>query len=98
VKGGTTSGTATQTVKLVSDPTTVGAFDPKTVTVKVGQTLEWDFQDPTNQHTVTADDGSFDSGTCGQGAKFFVTFNKAGSIPYHCTLHSQMVGTITVGS
>src|SRR5919202_1321106 len=94
VKGGTTSGTASQTVKVIADSTTVGAYDPKTVSAKVGDTVEWDWQDPNNQHSVTADDGSFDSGLCGQGGKFFVTFNKAGSIPYHCTIHAQMVGTI----
>ncbi|HTD77185.1 MAG TPA: hypothetical protein VK898_06090, partial [Chloroflexota bacterium] len=32
-KGGTTSGTASQVVKLSPDPNTVGKYDPPTVTV-----------------------------------------------------------------
>jgi len=60
--GGSTSGTPTQTVKLVADPNTIGKYDPATVSVKVGDTVAWDFQDNTAQHSVTSDDsGVFDS-------------------------------------
>ena len=60
--GGSTSGSGTATVKIVSDPNTVGKFDPATVSVTAGQTVEWDFADTSGTpHTVTADDGSFDS-------------------------------------
>jgi plastocyanin len=95
-KGGTGSGTATQTVQVVSDPNTVGAFQPKTVAVKKGDTVEWDWTDQGNQHTVTAEDGSFDSGLCAAGNKFFVTFNNTGTVNYKCTIHAQMTGSVTV--
>ncbi len=95
-KGGASSGTATQTVQLVSDPNTVGAFQPKTVAVKKGDTVEWDWTDQGNQHTVTAEDGSFDSGLCAVGNKFFVTFNNAGTVNYKCTIHAQMTASVTV--
>jgi plastocyanin len=94
--GGTTSGTAAQTVKVVSDPNTVGKFDPSSISVKTGDTIEWDFQDSSSPHTVTADDGSFDSCSQQAGFKFFVTFSKAGDVKYHCTLHAQMLGDIKV--
>jgi plastocyanin len=94
--GGSTSGTANTVVKVVSDPNTVGKFDPTTATVSVGQTVEWDFIDNAAPHTVTADDGSFDSCSQNAGAKFFVTFSKAGEVKYHCTLHAQMLGTVKV--
>ena len=94
--GGTTSGTAGQTVKVVSDPNTVGKFDPSSISVKTGDTVEWDFQDSSSPHTVTADDGSFDSCSQQAGFKFFVTFSKAGDVKYHCTLHAQMLGDIKV--
>ena len=90
------SATAAQTVKLVPDPNTIGAFDPKTVSVKVGQAVEWDWQDPSNSHTVTADNGSFDSGLCSQGTKFAFTFTTAGTFTYKCTIHAGMQGTVTV--
>jgi plastocyanin len=94
--GGSTSGSSASTVKIVSDPDTVGKFDPTTLTVTAGQSVEWDFADSSGTpHTVTADDGSFDS--CSQtSGKFIVTFSKAGDVKYHCTLHAQMLGTVKV--
>ncbi len=96
-KGGTTSGTASQVVKINPDPNTVGRFDPSTVTVTKGQTVEWDWVDNSAQHSVTSDDTpTFDSGLCNAGAKFFVTFNSAGDFKYHCTIHAAMTGDIKV--
>ena len=95
--GGASGGTAAQTVKIVSDPNTVGKFDPQTVNVKVGDTVEWDWNDSSAPHTVTAQDGSFESCTQNAGAKFMVTFSKAGDVQYHCTLHSGMTGDVKVG-
>jgi plastocyanin len=94
--GGSSSGSGTAVVKVVSDPNTVGKFDPSTVTVTAGQSVEWDFADNSGTpHTVTANDGSFDS--CSQtSGKFVVTFSKAGDVQYHCTLHAQMLGTVKV--
>ena len=96
-KGGTTSGTASQVVKINPDPNTVGKFEPSTVNVTKGQTVEWDWIDNSAQHSVTADDTStFDSGLCSAGAKFFVTFNTAGDFKYHCTIHAAMTGDVKV--
>lgn len=96
-KGGTSSGTASQTVKINPDPNTVGKFEPSTVSVTKGQTVEWDWVDNSAQHSVTADDTTtFDSGLCNAGAKFFVTFNTAGDFKYHCTIHAAMTGDIKV--
>lgn len=95
--GASTSGTPTQTVKLVADPNTIGKYDPASVSVKVGDTVAWDFQDDTAQHSVTSDDsGVFDSCLQNAGAKFMVTFTKAGDIKYHCQIHAQMLGEIKV--
>jgi len=95
--GGSTSGTGTQVVKLVPDANTVGRFDPSTVSVKVGDTVEWDWTDSSAPHTVTADDSSFESCTQNAGFKFVVTFSKAGDFKYHCTIHAQMLGDVKVG-
>lgn len=94
--GGAASGTGTTVVKIVSDPNTVGKFDPTTVSVTAGQSVEWDFTDSAAPHTVTADDSSFDSCSQNAGAKFVVTFTKAGEVKYHCTLHAQMLATVKV--
>jgi plastocyanin len=96
-KGGSTSGTASQVVKINPDPNTVGTFAPSTVTVTKGQTVEWDWIDSGAQHSVTSDDTTtFDSGLCNAGAKFFVTFNSAGDFKYHCTIHAAMTGDVKV--
>ena len=96
--GGTTSGTGTTTVKLVSDPNTIGKYDPSTVSVTTGQSVEWDFQDDTAQHSVTSDEtGVFDSCLQSAGAKLVVTFGKAGDYKYHCQIHAQMMGDVKVG-
>ena len=96
-KGGASSATTVaHTVQVVSDPTTAGAYQPKTLTVKKGDSVEWDWTDQNASHTVTADDGSFDSGLCGAGTRFIVTFASAGSFTYHCTIHAAMTGSVTV--
>ncbi len=94
-KGGSQA-TAGKTVRLLSDPNTVGKFDPKDLTVKVGDAVQWDWVDADNQHTVTSDDNTFDSCLIGKGSKFIVTFTKAGKVAYRCTIHAQMIGTVTV--
>jgi plastocyanin len=71
------------------------AFDPADLTVKVGAKVTWTNHDSV-QHTVTADGGGFDSGPIGQGATFSFTFAKAGTYKYHCAVHPQMTGQITV--
>jgi plastocyanin len=52
---------------------------------------------------MTADDGSFDSGTVDPGSTFEMTFNEAGEIPYYCQFRGGpgdqgMSGIITVTS
>jgi plastocyanin len=73
------------------------AFDPKDVTVKVGQKITWTNDDSTD-HNVTADSGAdFKSKDFGNGGTFEFTPDKAGTITYECTLHPNMKGaTITV--
>ena len=96
-KGGNTSGTASQVVKINPDPNTVGTFAPPTVSVTKGQTVEWDWVDNSAQHSVTADDTTtFDSCLQNAGAKFFVTFNTAGDFKYHCTIHAAMTADVKV--
>jgi plastocyanin len=70
-------------------------YVPSTLTVAVGDTVTWASID-TPDHTVTADDGSFDSGTLSNGDTFEHTFDEAGDYAFHCTIHSSMTGTITV--
>jgi plastocyanin len=70
-------------------------FDPATVTVNVGDTVTWTNNDSVD-HTATANGGSFDTGSIGNGQSDSVTFTAAGNFPYHCSLHPQMTGTVVV--
>jgi plastocyanin len=71
------------------------AFSPPSVTVTVGDTVTWTNGDQIS-HTATADGGSFDTGTLGNGESGTATFATAGSFPYHCTVHPNMTGTVVV--
>lgn len=83
-------------VAVLPDPSNVGKFDPASLTVKVGDTVEWDFQDPDSPHTVTDDGNAFDSQSQTSGFKFTHKYDAAGTFSYHCSLHPAMTGSITV--
>ena len=72
------------------------AFDPKDVTVKVGQKVTWTNDDSVD-HNVTSQSGeSIKSDNFGKGATFSFTPTKAGTIKYVCTIHPGMTATLTV--
>ena len=72
------------------------AFDPKAVTVKVGQKVTWTNDDSVD-HNVTSQSGeTIKSQNFGKGATFSFTPTKAGTIKYVCTIHPGMTATLTV--
>lgn len=89
--GGATSAPATGSTVTIDNY----AYSPTTLTVSAGTTVTWVNND-TVAHTVTADDGSFDSGNIAVGASYTHTFTSAGKISYHCNYHPNMVATIVV--
>src|SRR5215208_435132 len=71
------------------------AFEPGTVSVPAGATVTWT-NTGSRPHTVTADDGSFDSGRLDPGEQFSQTFDQPGTFAYHCGFHPEMQGSIAV--
>lgn len=71
------------------------AFNPASLTVAAGTTVIFSNQDGV-AHTVTADNGAFDSGTIAPGQAIQLTFPSAATYAYHCSIHPSMRGTITV--
>ena len=69
------------------------AYTPAEVTVMVSGSILWVNGD-NMVHTVTADDGSFDSGDLQPGTTFGFTFNTVGPHPYHCKYHGEMTGLV----
>ena len=72
------------------------AFEPSELQVEAGTEVTWSNDDP-EAHTVTADDGSFDSGALDPGATFSTVVDASGAVTYICQIHPAMQGTITVG-
>jgi plastocyanin len=90
-----------------TDPAREGdqlSFDPPSVSVATGSTISF-ANVGGKPHTLTADDGSFDTGVVTPGAEngrfagnnATITLNKPGTFPFHCEVHpAAMKGTITV--
>jgi uncharacterized membrane protein len=70
-------------------------FDPQQITVRAGETVEWKNEDIFS-HTVTADDGSFDSGLIDPGHSWQKTFQTAQTVAYHCRPHPNMKAALRV--
>jgi plastocyanin len=73
------------------------AFSPADITVKKGTTVSWTNKDSAT-HTVTENDGKTgpDSGNLATGKSYSFTYNTVGTFKYHCAIHPNMVGTVTV--
>jgi plastocyanin len=83
---------------MASGPTVDVGFDtfaPPAIDVLTGDTVTW-MNDSSRQHTVTADDGSFDSGQIPVGGMYAQRFATPGTFAYHCSLHPFMTGAVAV--
>ena len=69
------------------------AFSPPSLQVNINSTVTW-INDDNMVHTVTSDNGSFDSGDIAPGARFSYTFTSTGTFNYHCIHHSGMTGVV----
>jgi plastocyanin len=78
-----------------------GKFDKMDIKIKVGQSVQW-HNDGDKAHTATSDDGTdkdlaFDTKDVDpKKDSKVITFKKAGTVTYHCKLHKQMKGKITI--
>jgi plastocyanin len=71
------------------------AYVPDSVTIPVGSTVKF-VEDDETPHTVTASDGSFDSGNLNQKQTWTHTFAKAGTYAYYCAYHTYMKGKVVI--
>ena len=72
------------------------SFSPREVEIEAGGTVEWT-NDGDAPHTVTADDGSFDSGTMDPGSSYSQTFDQSGRYQYYCQFHGSAGGNGMAG-
>ncbi len=71
------------------------AYQTEALEVATGATVVWRNMDPV-QHSVIADDESFDSGLIDPGKTFTVTFTEPGEHGYHCMPHPFMKARVVV--
>ena len=70
-------------------------FGPRRIEISAGGSVTWTNNDPL-VHTITADDGSWDSGPIEPGKTWTHTFTQAGEYAFHCTPHPFMKAVIVV--
>jgi plastocyanin len=73
------------------------AFTPSNITVAAGTTITWTNKDAIT-HTVTSDNGTFDSGNISSGSSFSYMFSTSGTYTYHCKIHPTMMGSVVVNA
>jgi len=71
------------------------AFQPASLTVKVGTKVTWVNRDD-DPHTATAIDKKFSSKTLDTGDQFSMEFSHPGTYKYYCALHPRMTGEVIV--
>jgi plastocyanin len=71
------------------------AFSPTELEVPAGTDVVWKNADPA-AHTVTAEEGTFDSGTLDPGSEFSTELQQVGTYAYICQIHPSMRGTVRV--
>ena len=71
------------------------AFGTPRVTLARGGTVTW-VNRGADEHTVSANDLSFDSGSMAPGARWAMTFEEAGEFAYFCQIHPEMRATVVV--
>lgn len=70
------------------------AFNPTTVSIRSGQTVQWNFDDNGIAHNVIGDDGMHTADLT--SGSFRHTFKHAGTFNYQCSLHASMHGVVIV--
>lgn len=72
------------------------AFNPSTLTIKVGDSVTWTNGDSAT-HTIISDSGTeLGSQPTSSGGIYSHTFNTAGTYDYHCSIHTSMKGKVIV--
>lgn len=73
------------------------AFAPSSIIVKKGTTVTWTNEDSV-AHTVAETDGKTgpNSQDISKGQSYSFTYDTVGTFNYHCSIHPDMIGKVTV--
>jgi plastocyanin len=89
------SAAPTATVPTVRVTIQMFAFTPSNVTAHLGYLVRWTNLDSAT-HTSTSDQGFWSSPHIVPNANWPRRFNTAGTFPYHCAIHTEMRGRVSV--
>ncbi|HEY2887534.1 MAG TPA: cupredoxin domain-containing protein [Candidatus Limnocylindrales bacterium] len=98
------SGAATSATSVCSESANAGDvavsvvdfnFQPADITAKTGQVITFT-NTGSSPHTATLDGGQCTTPTIQPGKADGLSFTVAGTYTFHCSIHSQMTGTIVV--
>lgn len=70
-------------------------FQPDTIRVNAGLSVRW-INEGKVHHTVVSDSALWTSNELAPNWWFEVRLDNPGTYPYHCSLHSGMIGTVVV--
>jgi plastocyanin len=71
------------------------AFSPESLNIRVSDTVTWTNNDAVN-HTSTSNTGVWSSPVLSTEQSFSFIFHNIGHFPYHCAIHTFMLGVIVV--
>lgn len=71
------------------------SFGPSSLEISKGTTVTWKNNDLVT-HTVISDNGQFASPEIPSGGTYQFLFDETGTFTYHCSVHPQMNGSITI--
>lgn len=73
-------------------------YSPNPATVSSGSTVTWTNADDEDQHSATADDGSFSTGILspGQSGQAVISVPAGSTVSYHCDVHPEMRGILQI--
>ena len=92
------AGAAQRAPKPVVHTVTIEAtsFKPASLTIRPGDTVEWINKDLMPHTATAAGKSGFDSGTIAAGKSWRRTFKTSADLPYVCTFHPSMKGTVQI--
>ena len=85
----------TVVVSITTDSSGSFTFSPTSLKISPGTTVIWRNMTQV-AHTVTSNNGTFDSGIVSPGGSFSFKFTQAGTFNYHCQIHPFMTASVTV--
>jgi plastocyanin len=94
--GGSSAGPQPARVAILPDVLNSGVYQPASVAVRIGQSVEWQ-NDSQGLHNVVFTDISMGaSPTLRPHDRFATPFDRSGSYDYVCDFHAGMRGTVVV--